>query len=232
MRTSKPVSAISYNSPQFLRLKLEELRRAKRISEWYFIEHEPEEDEGGKKRHIHLYLVPSKMLQTDDLIVEFSEFDVTHPEKPLTCPRWRDSKFSDWYLYGIHDKSYLASKGQSRRYHYRYEDVLSFDSDALLQSVREIDLTSLTPVKTMLDAQAQGISFSQYFRSGAVPIPQFLQFKQAWELMALDRTERMGRETHTPRIDEITGEIIETEPDSSDETSELRTDGSPARGTT
>lgn len=102
--------------------------------------------------------------------------------------------------------------------------------------MREIDLTSLTPVKTMLDAQAQGISFSQYFRSGAVPIPQFLQFKQAWELMALDRTERMGRETHTPRIDESTGEVIgeilETETDSAGETSELKTDGSPARGTT
>lgn len=140
-------------------------------------------------------------------------------------PKVARQQIFGWYLYGIHDKAYLASKGQSRRFHYRFEDVQSYDQDALLQSVREIDLTSLTPVKTMLDAQAQGISFSQYFRSGAVPIPQFLQFKQAWELMALDRTERMGRETHTPRealaVDESTGELLGIEPDGTDSSSEL-----------
>ena len=209
MRTSKPISAISYNTPGYLRVKLEELRKNKRISEWYYIRHEPEDDEAGNKKHIHLYVVPSKMLQTDDLIAEFYEYDLTHPDKPLTCPHWRVSKFPDWYLYGIHDKTYLVSKGQTRRYHYRMEDVQAYNTDALLQSVREIDLTSLTAVKAMLDAQENGLTFAQFFRSGAVPIQQFLQFKNAWELMISDHTERSGRETHTPRVNEATGEVLE-----------------------
>ena len=88
-------------------------------------------------------------------------------------------------------------------------DLQAYNPDALLQSVREIDLTSLTAVKAMLDAQAHGLTFAQFFRSGAIPIQQFLQFKNAWELMLCDRTERMGRETHTLRLDEATGELLE-----------------------
>lgn len=38
------------------------------------------------------------------------------------------------------------------------------------------------------------------------------QFKNAWELMLTDRTERMGRETHTPRVDEATGKVFSLEP--------------------
>ena len=67
VRTTKPIATISFNSPDFLRTKLEELRDAGRISFWAFIEHKPEDDEGGKKSHCHLYIEPSKMLQTDDL---------------------------------------------------------------------------------------------------------------------------------------------------------------------
>ena len=102
----------------------------------------------------------------------------------------RTSKFADWYLYGIHDKSYLASKGQARLYHYRMESIVSYNTDALLQSVREIDLTSLTPLKAMLDAQAHGMTYAEYFCSGAVPIQQITQFKQAWDLLALERNKR------------------------------------------
>lgn len=205
VRTSKPIAAISYNDPGYLRLKCEELRKAGRISEWYFIEHTPEEDE--KKRHIHLYIQPSKMLQTDDLIREFAQPDPDKPGKVLTCPRWVSSRFADWYLYAIHDQAYLVSKGQIRRYHYRREDVQAYDEDALDESIREIDLTSVNVVKRMMDAQQSGVTFAQFFQRGGVPINAIRAYEAAWELLSASRTFRAGRmgheddETHTSRTD-------------------------------
>lgn len=110
MRTTKPIATISFNSPAFLKLKLEELTKAGKISFWAFIPHKPEDDEAGTKEHNHLYAEPSKMMQTDDLKAELLEFDPEHPDKPKGCLPFRTSKFADWYLYGLHDKRYLASK--------------------------------------------------------------------------------------------------------------------------
>lgn len=214
MRTSKPIATISYNTPEFLKLKLEELRKAGRVSEWYFIQHKPEEDQ--KKPHIHLYVVPSKMLQTDDLTKEFLQPDPANNGKYVTCPRWVSSKFADWYLYGIHDKAYLASKGQTRQYHYRLTDVQAFDQDALEECVREIDLTSLTAVKRMLDAQQAGITFAQFFRTGGVPVNAVKAFQEAWNLLYSTGTYRNGRAEPTEAteappegVDPVTGEFTE-----------------------
>lgn len=208
MRTSKPVSTISYNSKEFLSLKLEELRNAGIISEWYFIQHSPEHDE--LKKHIHLYLMPSKMIQTDDLIKEFYEPDPDKPGKFLTCPRWQSSKFADWYLYGLHDAAYLASKGQSRFFHYRHCDFSAFDSDAFSDAVREIDFTALTAIKRMQDAIQQGLSFAGFLRRGGVPIQAVNQYKAAWDLLKADNVQRAGRISHDEPIDvnEDTGELL------------------------
>lgn len=211
MRTSKPIASISYNDPAFLRLKLEELRRAGRISEWYFIKHKAESDE--KKDHIHVYVQPSKMLQTDDLIKEFAQPDPAKPDKVLTCPRWVSSKFGDWYLYAIHDLAYLTSKGQSRQYAYTRDDVQAFNEDALDESIREIDLTSVNAVRRMMDAQQSGVTFAQFFSRGGVPINGIRSYEEAWELLRGETTYRAGRRTHTPAgspdVDQSTGEVLE-----------------------
>lgn len=220
MRTSKPIATISYNEPDFLQLKLEELRRAGRLSEWYFIKHTAEEDE--TKDHIHLFVVPSKMLQTDDLIKEFSQPDPTKPGKVLTCPRWVSSKFGDWYLYAVHDLAYLTSKGQSRKYHYRLQDVVAFDYDALNDSVREIDLTTVNAIKRMMDAQQAGLTFGQFLQRGGVPIQAIRAYEEAWEVLhAADSTYRASRVGHDTKpaqpsdeplqpsdFDPITGEYV------------------------
>lgn len=205
MRTSKPVATISYNTPAYLKLKLEELRKAGRVSEWYFVEHQPEEDE--KKEHIHVYVVPSKMLQTDDLRTEFMEIDPTHPDKPRGCIRWVSSKFADWYLYGLHDEAYLASKGQARKYHYRREDFLAFDEDALDECIREIDLTTVNAVKRMQDAQRAGMTWVQFFKVGGVPVQAIRAYQEAWNtLLMAGQTYRAGRDDHEPAVDPDTGE--------------------------
>lgn len=209
MRTTKPIATIAFNSPSFLKLKLNELLKAGRISFWAFIVHKPEDDEGGKKAHCHLYIEPSKMLQTDDLRAELKEFDPEHPDKPRGCITFKGSKFDPWYLYALHDKRYLASKGQSRRFHYQHEDIVTSDEDDLLCKARSIDLVSLSPYADMEDAQRQGFTFSEYFRRGTIPLPQVGLFERAWNLLLQTSTDRADREGHPMDIDPDTGEVLE-----------------------
>lgn len=147
MRTSKAISTISYNSVNFLRLKLDELKNAGTISFWAFIKHkgEPKSDEAGRKDHIHLYVQPSKMLQTDDLQKYLAEPNPDYHEgedekkRTLGCIMFRASKFSDWYEYSIHDPSYLASKGLERQFHYKREQIYTSSEDDLNNLIESID---------------------------------------------------------------------------------------------
>lgn len=212
MRTSKPISTISYNSPEFLELKLTELTKAGVLSEWYFVYHLKEEDE--KKDHIHVHCVPSKMLQTDDLIKEFQEFDPNNPLKPLTCPAWQSSKWDDWYLYGLHDPRYLEVKNRKVKYHYRPTDFVVFNQDVFHERIIETKYTSITLIDRILDAQTAGMSFAQFLMTGAVAINQVHNTQLVWNNLAEARTERNGRVTHTPIVDEETGEIYTPSSDS------------------
>lgn len=209
MKTRKPITTISYNSESFLKLKLEELRKAKIISIWFFIEHQPEEDE--KKAHKHLWVMPAKTIQTDDLVDELLEPDPKH-DKPLKCLHFQScNSFSDWYLYSIHDPSYLMRKGQKRKYSYMPEQFVCSDRDELEEMVHEIDMTDYTAIGRMVNAIEQGESFSDYIRRGAVPVQLFKQYQAAWEFLVPTRTQRNGRETHTP-VDSAVAAEMESRP--------------------
>lgn len=200
MRTTKPISTISYNSPEYLAQQLEVLWHSKIISFWAFVKHLPEKDE--RKEHIHLYVEPAKMVQTEDFREIFNEFDPKHPDKPLTCLRWDSSKFPDWYLYAKHDKAYLAMKGQTRKYHYRDRDFITSDVDAFLNLVREINMLSISPYMAMLEAIKQGLTWSEFFSRGSIPILQVSCYEHAWDLLAreINNTYRNGKSTHTPKL--------------------------------
>lgn len=210
MRTTKPISTISFNTRDFLVQKLKELTRVKILSFWAVIEHKPEDDESGKKIHFHVYAEPSKMLQTDDLREELKEFDLEKPDKPRGCLTWNSSKFDSWYLYALHDKRYLASKGQSRKFHYLHDDLITSDDDDLLCKSRSIDLVSLSPYADMEDAIKHGVTFPEYFARGTVPLPQVKLFQAAWDLLRSTITDRNGRKGHAMDIDPDTGEVFES----------------------
>lgn len=199
MRTTKPISTVSFNSPAYLALKLEELRKAKKIEWWAFIVHSAESDEA--KDHIHLYLVPAKMLQTEDLREFLQEYDASHPDKPLGCLPFQGSKFSDWCLYSLHDEAYLSSKGQSRQFHYSLDDFITSDADFLEQQFKAIDTYALDPYRAMKDAIEHGVSWAQFFARGTIPIQLLRQYKEAWQTLAdvCDVPQRAGRSTHTPK---------------------------------
>lgn len=212
MRTTKPIATISFNTPAYLAQKLEELRKAKILSFWAFMPHKPEDDEAGRKEHCHVYVEPSKMLQTDDLREALKEYDPEKPDKPRGCLTWVSSKFDPWYLYALHDRRYLASKGQSRKYHYTHEEFVTSDEDDLLCKARSIDLVALSPYADMEDAQRHGITWAEYFARGTVPLPQVALFERAWCLLLQRNTERGGRDGHAmdiplEDIDPATGEV-------------------------
>lgn len=194
MRTRSIISTISYNTPDFLRVKLQDLKRAKVISEWYFIEHQPEKDEA--KEHIHLLVVPSKQLQTDDLGECFIEPDPPNP--PRKCLWWEITKdFKDWYLYAIHDPEYLASKNQSREWVYAQEQVQAHDRDYLDERVSKIDRVNLTSVSIVRQYVKSGLGFSDLLKSGSIPITQAYAYKLVFDTLGQE-IGRNGRKTHTP----------------------------------
>lgn len=212
MRTTKPISTISFNTPEYLKQKLTELQKSGRISFWAYISHKPEDDEGGKKEHCHVYIEPSKMLQTDDIKSELKEYDPTNPTKPLGCISFNSSKFDPWYLYALHDKRYLASKGQARRYHYRHDDIVSSDDDDLTFKARSIDMVALSPYSDMEDAQKQGITFTEYFARGTIPLPQLSLWEKAWQFLLANRTERGSSEGHPNDVDDDDVSKVEVDP--------------------
>jgi len=127
MRTSKPIATISYNTEAFLIATLEELYRNKKICDWCFIKHYPEEDE--KKEHIHLWVKPNTLIDTMDLQEKFKELDLKNPTKPLGCIDFRSSNIDDFILYGMHLEAYLLSKLEFRQYHYEKSDFKYCDED-------------------------------------------------------------------------------------------------------
>ena len=127
MRTSKPIATISYNTQEFLVQKLDELIQNHKVCDYVFINHLAEVDE--KKNHIHLWIKPNKLLDTMDLQKYLTEYDPKNPTKPLKCIDFHLSKVDDFILYSQHYAPYLASKGESREYHYTKDDFVYYDED-------------------------------------------------------------------------------------------------------
>ena len=212
MKTSRPFSTISYNTVDFLNAKLSDLVNKRMISFYAFVEHYAEEDE--KKAHKHLYIMPNGQLQTDQITDLLQEMDPQNPLKPLGVMPFQSSKWSDWYLYCIHDTAYLASKGQSRKHHYNETDFYSSDSDFLHELIHTIDRAKYFKTQEFVNKIQQGVSLYDLVTTGNIPAPQFNQWQNMYSFIKHGITERNGRETHTPKdriikVDSETGTIIE-----------------------
>lgn len=206
MKTSKPFSTISYNSADFLTVKLNDLVNRRKLAFWAYVEHLPEEDE--KKAHKHLYIVPNGQINTDEVLLDILvEYDPAHPEKPLGCVGVKSSKFYDWYMYSIHDVDYLSSKGQSRKYHYRREEVACSDTDYLNEEIHQMDMSKLSKVKALNEAVRNGVPFEELLMRGQIPVQQVYAFQKTYGMLQT-YTIRNGRDTHQ-NVDEDTGEILD-----------------------
>lgn len=202
MRTSRPFSTISYNSTVFLETKLRELLNRNVLDFWVFIEHFPEDDE--TKKHKHLFCVPSRLLDTAQFVDELKEIDPVNPlGKPLGCINPRSSKFPDWYLYCLHNKAYLLSKGQTRKHFYSDNDLVTSDVDYLRDLIHQIDFSKLNRSQVIVEAVENNISFETLVRQGRIPIPLINQYRLGYDIISgRFETYRNDRETHTPKSDD------------------------------
>lgn len=182
MNTSKPISTISYNTIDFLVMKLNELKQGGLISFWCFIHHMAEDDEGGKKDHNHLYIEPSKRINTDKLQECFQEVNIDDLTKPLGCICFRSSKWVDWYFYTQHDKLYLASKGLEKKYFYKVDDFVYSNGDDFQYLVKTSSFCEVNPLFEMVNCVLKKQNFTSYVRSHNVPIQQISAYIKAYDV--------------------------------------------------
>ena len=208
MQTIRVISNISYNTLEYFESKVDELI-SRRIIDWcYWAFHLADEDE--LKDHIHFVLKPSKRLETADLRDFFKEIDPTH-EKPRTCTaRWQPTNsMDDWLLYAKHDPAYLASKGQYRRHHYKWEDIKATDEDALHADIAAIDMRKYLILDWLEDAVRSSTPFFALVQQGLIPIAQRSQYEFQYNALAKaienEKQSKTGRKQahETPILIEI-----------------------------
>lgn len=199
MQTSKPISTISYNSIEFLEDKLNELVRNRTISAWFFMFHKAEKDE--RKDHFHVWMKPNKKLDTMALQDHFKEPVLGSP-KPLGCIDFDSSKIDDAVLYFAHYKPYLAWKGQSREFHYDWNEFHVSDADfmdnAIYHALHCSEFAERLRIMQALDSAPEP---AKLISSGMIPLQMATQVR-AYLQMQDDELERNGRKTHTPIHDD------------------------------
>lgn len=186
MKTTKPISTISFNCPKYLIETLNSLLTSHVISFYCFIHHLPEDDE--KKEHIHMYLELNKSVDTESLRDNFKEIDLKNP-KPKGVLPFQKSKFADWYYYCMHDASYLVSKQESRKYHYCKEDFVSSDDDYLLELLHQ-NPKPQTQYQKVEELRSQGFSIQECARFMNIPLYRLKYFYESVRLLESTRTER------------------------------------------
>lgn len=193
MRTSRPVSTIWHGSVDYLQMKLNQLVNDNVLLFWCCVRHIKEDDE--KKDHVHLFCVPNGQIRTEYLHDELTEYDMIN-EKPIKPLPFNVSKFDDWYLYCTHNIAYLASKGQSRKYHYSREEFVASDYDYLNEMIHTIDMSKINRIEVMKSAYENGIPFDELVVSGQIPVPLVNQYLKVWEIMSRNNTERGSYKSH------------------------------------
>ncbi len=195
MKTSKPFSTVSYNTPEYLTARLDELIQSRKIEFYAFIEHLPESDE--TKFHKHLLIIPNGRIDTDQIQDHLTELDPEKPDKPLGCIMCRPSKFGDWYLYVLHDKGYLAQKGQTREYHYTPDEITVSDKDYFNELRHTIDYSPYTRFTQIRQFAEDGVAFSELVHMGLIPPQQVYAYEKTYStLLQYNGTFRNGRDGH------------------------------------
>lgn len=202
MHTRKAISTISYNSEEWLRDTLCDLYLRQIISNWYYIKHYPEEDE--KKEHFHVYMMPNKQVDTMELGKLFIE--PVPNSKPLKCLDFHLSDCDNWILYNLHDSVYLASKGESRKFHYTVEDLVYCDDLQLEYDVHHAYYGSDWAKQKQLLQKLNdpNIVPADLIKSGLVPFQQssqlnafmYMNVHYGSERAQNDITDRGGRFGH------------------------------------
>lgn len=209
MKTSKPISTISYNTADFLEAKLRELVDLDVLSYYMYVRHYPEDDE--TKPHYHVYMElgdTTEIKKGCPLQLAFSEIDPKKPDKPLGCMPFRKTHFfDDWYFYVLHHKAYLVSKGQNRKHQYTDDDFIVSDTDYFGDLRAQINYSKYFRQAQNVERIKQGAKVYELVEQGLINVREVV----AYNALARDITYRVGA-GHENSIDYCTGEVL-TPPD-------------------
>lgn len=180
MTTSKPLSGILWTSPQYAERRLNSFINSSHLSFWAFIPHLPESDE--TKNHIHCYIVPSRRVCTDELFISFKEPTERKEVYNGASKVWTKSTFEDWYFYGLHDESYLESKGISKQIHYSISDFRSSSADDFASLVGQCH-NNFDIRRILREEVAQGKTFAEFIRDNyyKIPVNQIKNIETWWQ---------------------------------------------------
>lgn len=180
MRTEKPISTISYNTEKNLKVLCDSLIKNGQALFYCFILHKPERD---GKPHIHLYLEPHGVLDTEAnwFKTYFQEKDPNN-ENPLDVMPWKKSKWQDFYYYSLHDARYLKAKGLKREYHYTREEFQYSNENDFLDREEECDPFGYsTPMEKILACREEGLTVFQAMSKCKVSYGAMVSFSHIWK---------------------------------------------------
>lgn len=196
MKTSKPISCITYNTNNFLTLKLNELVQTHIIEFYAFINHKGEEEVDSltgeivqDKDHIHLYIEPNSRIDTMELRTLLSELD-DKSDKPLRPLSFSNSKWDDWYLYAIHDVTYLASKYEVKQFSYTDNEIITSDFDIFkCKAYTTRHESKFCSHRNFINYMNNGGDICSLARNGTIPLEKAFQYKVFEELYSKQRKD-------------------------------------------
>lgn len=188
-----------------LKARLDDLVKKNKIVFYAFMRHLKEEDE--TKDHDHLWIKPNGRIDTDQLRDELEFINMENIELPFRCLPFDYSKFKDWYLYALHDKAYLLSKGQSRKYHYKNEEFVVSDPEYFNELIHQVDFSKFKTQQEVIDAAKNQVPFAELAASGKIPAQQFAGYQMLYETVLNNELRRISQ-THD-NVDPETGEVVE-----------------------
>lgn len=179
MKTSKPISTISYNSEEFLKAKLDYLVKNNTIEFWFYVKHLGEYDKETNiqdKDHIHLYIQCCDRVDTVKLREQFVEYENGDlNSKPLQCMPFQTSKPYDALLYDLHYQPYLLMKMETKQFSYTLDDVVTNDIDYLRHMYSEALHSDLFKRDRIMKLMDNGVSMAEMCFHGLINPSQAYQ---------------------------------------------------------
>lgn len=206
MKTEKPLTSISYNTPEFLKAQCDKLVKSGTIDFYAFIKHKGEADpfDGVRdKDHIHILVRPLKAVQTATFTTHFIEIDKTDTAAPLGCVRFDKCKNpGTWVLYSLHYSPYLDSIGEKKEfYNYDFHDFVTNNEQELRRYRKSVPIEYKPKLNTVMTLLNQGCSRSEILNKVN---PSAVQYSAIDKMVAYSLS---GDSDYTV-TDNRTGEII------------------------
>lgn len=234
MRTSCPLTALSYLPADVLNARLNYLTAHNKIDFWGYIQHKGEVITLGvlstpitdnflpvpvsgvprDKDHIHLYFQPSKLIDTNDLSDLSYGLDMIDPSGnpiPLKTTGYRKCRsFEDWYLYNLHYEPYLKTKLEVKEFHYAPTDFvwsdLSVAGMMIDEALSKSNFAKTMRVRSFLD---NGGTVEDLAYEGAISPGEAFAYKNFGTLFHSGQW-RAG--AHIQQVNVDTGEVIPYNP--------------------